>query len=106
MHQNTANHRVERAAFLVFSPEGFVQKANRCPVIPGKGELRCVVKNQNWRVGSGKAAPCGGKMSGENGSFVHPGIGQEAVSGLGVAPVLAGKRNTFAKPGRELLQKL
>src|SRR5947209_16871163 len=45
-------------------------------------------------------------MSGENGSFVHSGIRQEAISGFGVGPILAGKRNTFSEPGRELLQEL
>jgi hypothetical protein len=45
-------------------------------------------------------------MSGENGSFIHPGIRQEAISSFGVGPVLAGERNTFSEPGRELLQEL
>jgi hypothetical protein len=45
-------------------------------------------------------------MSGENGLFIHSGVRKEAVSGLGMGPVLASKRNTFAQPGRELLQEL
>ena len=55
---------------------------------------------------SGKAAVGGLKVSGQNDFFVDPGVRKKAVSGLGLGPVLAGKRNAFAEPGRELLEQL
>jgi len=46
------------------------------------------------------------KVSGQNGSFIDSGIGKESISSFGVGPILTGKRDAFAEPGRELLQQL
>src|SRR4051794_1428569 len=106
MHQNATNDGMERAAFLASPHKRLMQNADGGSVLPGKGEPGRVMQNQNGCGGGGKAASGGGKMSGQNGFFVDPGIRKKTVSGLSTCPVLAGKRNAFAEARRELLQQL
>ena len=106
MHQNATNDGMEGAAFLASPHKRLMKNADGGSVLPGKGEPGSVMQNQNGRGGGGKAASGGGKMPSENSFFVHPGIRKEAVSGLGVGPILAGKGNAFAQAGSELLEQL
>ena len=74
-----------------------------CPLV---GELRCVLKQQNRPVTSliSHARRC--KVALQNIAFLNPFIGKEAISRLGVGPILAGKRNRSAHPITEPFKQI
>ena len=74
-----------------------------CPLV---GELRCVLKQQNRAFTSiiSHARRC--KVALQNIAFLNPIIGKEAISRLGVGPILAGKRNRSAHPIAEPFEQI
>ena len=96
VHEN-ATHRDEfDASILALATGRSAKESNLGILVPLKGELTSIMEHQNFLVRLGKPLTRGLEMARHDLVLAHPGIGEKAVSRLGVGPILTDIRNTFA----------
>jgi hypothetical protein len=71
------------------------------------GELRCIVKHQNWTiVRPSEAISRRSKVTCQNIGLTDPIIAEETIGSLRIGPVLACPRRSCTNATRQLLQQL
>lgn len=96
MHQESTHRAQQATAILVLAAIQLVHDADLIAALPLVGEFRRVVQDQDRPVRRGEAVTCRLEMPFEDLGLADPLVGEEAVSRLGVGPVLASQRNALA----------
>ena len=104
MHLQAANHGVLRTTVAILPGEGSVRDPNCRDIGAVVGECSRVVQDQQGRIVAKRRTASGFIVTGEDRVLGDPIAGKQAVSGLGVRPVLTCKRNAAADASGELLQ--
>src|ERR1700689_1984296 len=108
MHEDPALGVKPRWARFTDGSRNFVHYPDRCSVFVAKGELGCVVKNQDRRTVCRRSKPIsrGRKVTSQNVGLADSLIAKETISGLRVGPVLASPRRSRTHFARQLTQQL
>src|SRR6516162_10212079 len=106
MHQNAADRMSAHAAGFVASAVYTLRDADRLRCLPLEGELCRVVQHEDPTLGRPGTLACRLKVPRQDIGFVDALVGQEAVSRLGVGPVLTGKRYALPHRPSDLAQQL
>src|SRR5689334_24133080 len=106
MHQEPAHLAMAAALALVAAAMHATGEANGARLLSVKGEFGRVVQNQDRPCRRADTLTRGVEMPAQNIVFAHAFVGEEAVGGLRVCPILTGQWNAFAHGLLGLLNKL
>ena len=104
MHQEPADRMFLVATFLQLASGGYLREPHLVRSRALEGEFRGVLKDQDGSVRGSDAQGRGGEMALEDLVFADIPVGKETVGGLGVRPVLKGRRQRLSGPLAESLE--